>query len=236
MVMRKFIEFSQVNKSYQSGEIKTRVLKDVSFSVDEGEFVVLLGKSGSGKSTILNILGGMDRASGGTVFAAGKDITACDDKAIAAYRRDKIGFVFQSYNLISGLTALENVELGAEVCKNHLNPAKMLASVGLSKKKNSFPTQMSGGEQQRAAIARALAKNPLILLCDEPTGALDDANGKMILELLEKVNASMRKTILIITHNASIAPMADKVIRVADGRIEGVMFNENKISVKELGD
>jgi putative ABC transport system ATP-binding protein len=230
----KFIEFRNVNKLYKTGEIKTLVLKDISFTVDEGEVVVILGKSGSGKSTLLNILGGMDRATGGKVFVGGKDITAYSGKAAGLYRRDKVGFVFQAYNLISGLTALENVELGAEVCKNHLDAAKMLARVGLKEKRDSFPSQLSGGEQQRVAIARALAKNPLMLLCDEPTGALDDANGKLVLTLLERINHTYSKTIILITHNNLIAPMADKVIFLNNGKIENIYVNTNKLRVEEL--
>jgi putative ABC transport system ATP-binding protein len=223
-----------VSKIYKTGEIKALVLKDISFTVDEGEVVVILGKSGSGKSTLLNILGGMDRASGGKLFVSGKDITAYNDKAIGLYRRDKIGFVFQSYNLISGLTALENVELGAEVRKDHLDAAKMLARVGLKEKSDSFPSQLSGGEQQRVAIARALAKNPLMLLCDEPTGALDDANGKLVLSLLERINLTYNKTLIIITHNNLIAPIADKVIIVNNGKIENIYANMNKMRVEDL--
>jgi putative ABC transport system ATP-binding protein len=230
----KFIEFRHLSKTFKTGEVKELVLKDINFTVDEGEIVVILGKSGSGKSTLLNILGGMDRATGGKVFVAGKDITAYSDKAVNLYRRDKVGFVFQAYNLISGLTALENVELGAEVCKNHLDAEKMLARVGLKEKSNSFPSQLSGGEQQRVAIARALAKNPLILLCDEPTGALDDANGKLVLLLLERINLTYNKTIILITHNNLIAPMADKVIILNNGRIENIFVNTNKTRVDDL--
>jgi len=232
--MKNFIEFRNVNKKYITSEIKTHVLKNISFTVHKGEFVVILGKSGSGKSTLLNILGGMDRTTSGKIFVAGKEITAYNDRAICLYRRDTIGFIFQSYNLISGLTALENVELGAEVCKNHLSAAKMLEMVGLHDKSKSFPAQLSGGQQQRVAIARALAKNPRILLCDEPTGALDDHNGKTVLSLLENINLKYNKTIILITHNASIKQIADKVIRLNNGMIESIMLNTDKTLVKEM--
>jgi putative ABC transport system ATP-binding protein len=229
-----FIEFVNVSKSYKSGEIRTLVLKEINFTVEEGEFVVLLGKSGSGKSTLLNILGGMDRATTGKVYVDGKNIAAYSDKAIAIYRRDKVGFVFQSYNLIAGLTALENIELGAEVVKNHFDPYKTLVRVGLKDKSKSFPSQLSGGEQQRVAVARALVKNPLVLLCDEPTGALDDTNGKMILSLLETINVGYQKTVILITHNSLIAPIADKIIVLSNGMIDSVKRNKNKMPVRDL--
>ncbi|MFF2911429.1 ABC transporter ATP-binding protein [Paenibacillus sp. NPDC057934] len=228
------IELKHVSKKYKTGKITFDALIDASFTVEQGEFVIVLGTSGSGKSTILNILGGMDRASGGEILVDGENIAAYNDQKITAYRRDKVGFVFQSYNLISGLTALENVELGAEVCKDHLNSMEVLERVGLASKKKSFPALLSGGEQQRIAIARAVAKNPLILLCDEPTGALDDETGRNVLSLLEEINSVYQKTILLITHNSLIAPMADKVIRVRSGRVESVVKNENKTMVKDL--
>jgi len=232
--MENFIELKKVNKKFVTDQIKTHVLKDISFTVNKSEFVVILGQSGSGKSTLLNILGGMDRPTSGKVFVGGKDISTYSARAITMYRRDKIGFIFQSYNLISGLTALENVELGAEVCKNHLSAEKMLALVGLKDKSRSFPTQLSGGQQQRVSIARAIAKNPSILLCDEPTGALDDESGINVLALLEKINSEYKKTIILITHNQSIMQMADKVIFLKNGRIESISENTSKVSVRMI--
>jgi len=232
--MENFIELKKVNKKFVTDQLKTHVLKDVSFTINKSEFVVILGQSGSGKSTLLNILGGMDRPTSGEVFVGGKDISAYSARAITMYRRNKIGFVFQSYNLISGLTALENVELGAEVCKNHLSAEKMLALVGLKDKSKSFPTQLSGGQQQRVSIARAIAKNPSILLCDEPTGALDDESGINVLTLLEKINSEYKKTIILITHNQSIMQMADKVIFLKNGKIENIRENTSKIPVRMM--
>ncbi len=232
--MSKLIEFQGVTKQYKVGDITINALSGVDFTVNEGEFVIVLGASGAGKSTILNILGGMDTATDGLVQIDGADITGYNDTELTKYRRENVGFIFQFYNLISNLTALENVEFAAEVCKDHLNPLDILDRVGLSQRSNNFPSQLSGGEQQRVAIARAIAKNPRILLCDEPTGALDYITGKRILALLQQVNEEYNKTIILVTHNSLIAPMADKVIRVKSGLIEEVIHNQNKINVEEL--
>ena len=217
------LSLEHVTKQYQVGEVSIKAVEDISFSIEEGEFVVVLGASGAGKTTVLNILGGMDRASGGH-----------NDRQLTTYRREKIGFVFQFYNLIPNLTALENVEFATDVCPHHLNPIEVLAEVGLRERSNNFPAQLSGGEQQRVAIARAVAKNPLLLLCDEPTGALDYVTGKMVLKLLEEVNRSYNKTVILITHNSMIAPMADKIVRIKSGKIQNITINEERRSVDEI--
>lgn len=228
------IEFKDVSKIYRMGEIEIPALCGVDFTIDEGEFVVVLGASGAGKSTILNILGGMDTASGGEIIVAGDDITKYNQKQLTLYRREKVGFVFQFYNLITNLNALENVEFAASVVSNHLDPAKTLEDVGLADRAHNFPSQLSGGEQQRVAIARAVAKNPLLLLCDEPTGALDYKTGKMVLKLLQSVNAGHNKTVVLITHNSALAPMADKVIRVRSGKVDSVEINEKRVSIDDI--
>lgn len=228
------IEFKNVSKVYHVGEVDIPALDGVDFSVDEGEFVVVLGASGAGKSTILNILGGMDGATSGEVIVGGDDITKYNRKKLTLYRREKVGFVFQFYNLISNLNALENVEFAASVSPNHLDPEKTLEAVGLQDRAKNFPSQLSGGEQQRVAIARAVAKNPLLLLCDEPTGALDYKTGKMVLRLLENVNADYKKTVMLITHNSAIAPMADKVIHVKSGKVENVELNAVRKSIDDI--
>lgn len=228
------IELKDVKKIYRLGEVEIEALKGVSLSVDEGEFVVLLGASGAGKSTILNILGGMDTATSGEVMILGEDISKCSAKQLTLYRRHKVGFVFQFYNLISNLNALENVEFAASVTDNHLDAAETLHAVGLSDRAQNFPSQLSGGEQQRVAIARAIAKNPLLLLCDEPTGALDYKTGKMVLKLLEDVNKKYNKTVLLITHNSMITPIADKVIEIKSGLVENVTINNERVSVDNI--
>ena len=228
------IEFKNVTKIYRLGEVEIPALSGVDFSIDEGEFVVVLGASGAGKSTILNILGGMDSATGGEVIVSGEDITKYNAKKLTTYRREKVGFVFQFYNLITNLNALENVEFATSVAPNHLDAKKTLEDVGLSERAANFPSQLSGGEQQRVAIARAVAKNPLLLLCDEPTGALDYKTGKMVLKLLETVNAEYKKTVILITHNSAIAPMADKVIRVKSGKVDAIELNAKRVSVDTI--
>lgn len=228
------IEFKNVSKVYKLGEVEIPALNGVDFTVERGEFVVVLGASGAGKSTVLNILGGMDTATSGEVIVDGEDITKYKPKRLTLYRREKVGFVFQFYNLISNLNALENVEFAASVTDNHLDPAETLARVGLSERAKNFPSQLSGGEQQRVAIARAVAKNPLLLLCDEPTGALDYKTGKMVLQLLEDVNRKYDKTVILITHNSAIAPMADKVIHVRSGKVESVDINAERVPIENI--
>ncbi|MBD5131251.1 MAG: ABC transporter ATP-binding protein [Clostridiales bacterium] len=232
--MMSLIEFKNVTKIYKMGEVEIPALDGVDFSIDAGEFVVVLGASGAGKSTVLNILGGMDGASGGQVIVDGEEVTAYNRKQLTLYRREKVGFVFQFYNLISNLNALENVEFAASVTQNHLDPKETLDRVGLSERAHNFPSQLSGGEQQRVAIARAVAKNPLLLLCDEPTGALDYKTGKMVLKLLEDVNKKYGKTVVLITHNSAIAPMADKVIHMRSGKVEKVDVNAERVSVETI--
>ena len=232
--MNPLISMKNVGKQYTIGEITIDALRDVSFTINEGEFVIILGASGAGKTTLLNILGGMDSATAGEVMVGGENIRQYNDSQLTRYRRDKIGFVFQFYNLISNLNAFENVEFAAEVCKHPLDPGEVLARVGLAERAQNFPPQLSGGEQQRIAIARAVAKNPLLLLCDEPTGALDYQTGKKVLSMLAEVNQSYQKTVVLITHNSLIAPIADKVIRVKSGQLESVEVNPNKTDVKEL--
>lgn len=233
---KRLIEFKDVCKIYRMGEVEIPALNGVDFSVDAGEFVVVLGASGAGKSTVLNILGGMDTATSGSVIVDGDDITKYTRKQLTMYRREKVGFVFQFYNLISNLNALENVEFAASVTPNHLDPADTLERVGLADRAHNFPSQLSGGEQQRVAIARAVAKNPLLLLCDEPTGALDYKTGKMVLKLLEEVNIKYAKTVVLITHNSAIAPMADKVIHVRSGKVESmeVRARTERMSIDDI--
>lgn len=216
-----------VTKEYIMGEVKVKASDKMSFEIYEGEFVVVLGPSGSGKSTVLNMIGGMDRPTEGEVFVLGENITNYSDNELTIYRRKNIGFVFQFYNLMSNLTALENVELVKALSENPLNSEEIMTAVGLNEKLGSFPAQLSGGEQQRVAIARALVKNPVLLLCDEPTGALDYNTGRLILKLLYDINKKSNKTIVVITHNAAIGAMADRVIRVRSGAVESITVNEN---------
>lgn len=223
-----------VSKEYRMGEVSVNALQDASIEVYDGEFIVILGPSGSGKSTLLNIMGGMDLPTSGRIFVKGEEINKYNDRKLTAYRRDKVGFVFQFYNLMANLTARENVELATEMCKNAMNIDNVLDEVGLEDRKDHFPSQMSGGEQQRVAIARAVAKNPLMLLCDEPTGALDYKTGLLILSLLHKINREFHKTVIIITHNMAIGAMADRVIKMRSGRIVEIKENNNPIPPERI--
>lgn len=232
--MSKYIEFKNVKKIYKMGEVNIEALSGVNFSVDKGEFVVVAGASGAGKSTILNILGGMDSPSGGQIIVDNKYINNYSNRELITYRRYDIGFVFQFYNLVQNLTAKENVELATQICKDPLDIDEVMEAVGLGDRKNNFPAQLSGGEQQRVAIARALAKNPKLLLCDEPTGALDYNTGKSILKLLQDTCRKMNMTVIIITHNLALTPMGDKVIKVKNGKIESVVVNDNPIPVERI--
>ncbi|WP_455709008.1 ABC transporter ATP-binding protein [Intestinibacter bartlettii] len=234
MRLSKYIEFKNVKKIYKMGEVNIEALSGVNFSVDKGEFVVVAGASGAGKSTILNILGGMDSPSSGQIIVDNKYINNYSNKELITYRRYDIGFVFQFYNLVQNLTAKENVELATQICKEPLDIDEVMEAVGLGDRKNNFPAQLSGGEQQRVAIARALAKNPKLLLCDEPTGALDYNTGKSILKLLQDTCRKMNMTVIIITHNLALTPMGDKVIKVKNGKIESVVVNDNPTPVERI--
>ena len=229
-----YIEFKEVDKIYPMGELELKALDKASFEIEKGELVVILGQSGSGKSTCLNILGGMDSVTSGNVVIDGKDITKLKEKQLINFRRNDIGFVFQFYNLVQNLTAVENIELGIQICKNPLNAKEALKKVGLEDRMDNFPSQMSGGQQQRVSIARAIAKRPKILLCDEPTGALDYQTGKQVLELLEETCRKDNITTILITHNAAIAPMADRVIKFKNGKTEDIIINNNPASIKNL--
>jgi putative ABC transport system ATP-binding protein len=229
-----FVEFENVGKTYKMGEVQINALHDASFIVEKGELVVIVGPSGAGKTTLLNILGGMDNLTRGKVKLDGQEISALNKKQLTNYRRNDVGFVFQFYNLVGNLTALENVELASQICKNPLNAAQVLADVGLSERMKNFPSQLSGGEQQRVAIARALAKNPKLLLCDEPTGALDYQTGKAILKLLQDTARNSGMTVIIITHNSALTAMADRVVRVKNGTVSSVTVNDNPQNVAEI--
>ncbi|MGN0311680.1 MAG: ABC transporter ATP-binding protein [Lachnospiraceae bacterium] len=232
--MSQYVEFKQVCKTYQTGDVKVEALKDVNFGIDRGEICVIVGQSGAGKTTLLNILGGMDKLTSGEVYLDGKDVSKYNKKQLASYRRADIGFVFQFYNLIPNLTALENVEIASQLSKDPLDPAKVLEQVGLKERQNNFPAQLSGGEQQRVSIARALAKNPKLLLCDEPTGALDYETGKAVLKLLQDCSREHNMTVVIITHNSALTAMADRVIKVKNGQIAYVKQNEQVVPVEEI--
>ena len=229
-----YIEFKDVVKKYQMGELEITALDRASFSIEKGELVVIVGASGAGKTTALNILGGMDNATSGKVIVDKKDITRLKGRDLIKYRRDDIGFVFQFYNLVQNLTALENVELATQICKDSLDPKEVMEKVGLKDRINNFPSQLSGGEQQRVAIARAIAKNPKLLLCDEPTGALDYNTGKQILKLLQDTSRKENMTVVIITHNQAIAPMADKIIKFKNGIDIRIVKNDNIIPVENI--
>ena len=229
-----YIEFKNVSKIYETGEVKVNALLDANFEINQGELVVILGPSGAGKTTALNILGGMDNCTSGKVIVANKDITKFKKKKLIKYRRNDIGFVFQFYNLIQNLTALENVELASQISKSSLDVKETLISVGLEARINNFPSQLSGGEQQRVAIARAIAKNPKILLADEPTGALDYNTGKQVLKLLQETARNKKMTVIIITHNSAIAPMADKVIKFKNGTVEDIIINDHPLPIERI--
>ena len=229
-----YIEFKDVCKEYKMGEITIKALDKTNFQIEKGELVVIVGPSGAGKTTALNILGGMDTVTSGEVLVDGKRVSELKNKKLIQYRREDIGFVFQFYNLVQNLTAIENVELATQICKDSLEPLEVMKKVGLEDRINNFPSQLSGGEQQRVAIARAIAKNPKLLLCDEPTGALDYKTGKQILKLLQDTARKENMTVLIITHNGAIAPMADKIIQFKNGKAEKITKNENPKPVEEI--
>ena len=232
--MNSFIQFIDVKKVYQMGDVKISALDGVDFEINQGEFVVIAGSSGAGKSTILNVLGGMDTSSSGKVIVDNVVVSEMDSRELTTYRRHDIGFVFQFYNLVQNLSAKENIELATQICKNPLDTDATIEAVGLSDRKNNFPSQLSGGEQQRVAIARALAKNPKLLLCDEPTGALDYQTGKQILKLLQDTCKKNNMTVVVITHNLSLCPMGDKVIKVKNGKIISTEINENPQDVESI--
>ena len=229
-----FVEFDNVAKTYRMGEVEIHALHDATFSVEKGELVVIVGPSGAGKTTLLNILGGMDTLTSGKVYLDGQEVSALNKKQLTQYRREDVGFVFQFYNLVGNLTALENVELANQICKNPLDAETVLTDVGLGDRMKNFPSQLSGGEQQRVAIARALAKNPKLLLCDEPTGALDYQTGKTILKLLQDTGRKTGMTVIIITHTAALTAMADRVIRVKNGTVASVTVNPNPQNISEI--
>lgn len=229
-----YLTLTNVGKIYRSGDMQIEALKEVAFSLEDGDFAVVLGSSGAGKTTLLNLLGGMDSATSGKIVLDGKDITALDRRGLTEYRRNDVGFVFQFYNLMPNLTALENVEIAVEICKEHLDPVETLGQVGLEDRLGNFPAQLSGGEQQRVSIARALAKNPKLLLCDEPTGALDYATGKKILKLLHDVCKQRKKLVIAVTHNSALKDMADKVIYIRSGKIEKFEVNPHPLPIGDI--
>ena len=232
--MSAFVTFEDVSKVYHSGEIEIRAVDHISFTIEKGEFCVIVGPSGAGKTTVLNMLGGMDACSGGTVTVDGTRVSGFNARQLTTYRRHDIGFVFQFYNLVPNLTALENVELAMQICKNPLDAKKVLCEVGLEDRMGNFPAQLSGGEQQRVSIARALAKNPKLLLCDEPTGALDYQTGKAILKLLQDMCREKGMTVIVITHNSALTPMADRVIHIKNGTVSAMELNTDPTPVEEI--
>ena len=229
-----YLSLKNVGKEDRTGTVSVHALSEVDFDLENGEFVVVLGSSGAGKTTLLNLLGGMDKATSGEIVLDGKNVTSLDRRGLTEYRRSDVGFVFQFYNLMPNLTALENVEIAVEICKDHLNPKEVLTEVGLDERLNNFPAQLSGGEQQRVSIARAIAKNPKLLLCDEPTGALDYNTGKKILKLLHDVCKNSGRLVIIVTHNQALKDMADKVIRIKSGKIESIEENSSPKSIEEI--
>ncbi len=231
---KEFVKLDKVSKIYGNKEVRIVAVDEISFSIDQGEFVVVVGPSGAGKTTVLNILGGMDQATSGEVWVDGSDVAKYNSRQLTRYRREDIGFVFQFYNLVPNLTALENVELALQICKDPLDAKTVLQEVGLQERMANFPAQLSGGEQQRVSIARALAKNPKLLLCDEPTGALDYQTGKAILKLLQDMCRERGMTVIVITHNSALTPMADKVIRIKNGKVSSMEENENPMPVEQI--
>lgn len=232
--MEEFVKLQDITKIYKMGEVEIRAADRISFAINKGEFVVIVGPSGAGKTTVLNILGGMDTATSGKLIVDGEDITAYNEKQLTGYRREDIGFVFQFYNLVPNLTALENVELALQICRDPLDAREVMEEVGLGDRLDNFPAQLSGGEQQRVSIARALAKNPKLLLCDEPTGALDYNTGKAILKLLQNMCRERGMTVIVITHNQALAPMADRLIHIKNGQVSKMELNENPMSIDEI--
>lgn len=232
--MDAFVKLENITKVYHMGEVEIRAVDGIDFSIQKGEFVVIVGPSGAGKTTVLNILGGMDTATSGKITVDGQDITKYSERKLTGYRRDDIGFVFQFYNLIPNLTALENVEMALQICKNPLDARAVLKEVGLEDRMDNFPAQLSGGEQQRVSIARALAKNPKLLLCDEPTGALDYNTGKAILKILQDMCREKGMTVIVITHNSALAPMADRLIKIKNGKVSSMKVNESPVSIDEI--
>ena len=229
-----FLELSNVGKNYKVGTVTVEALKEVTFGLEDGDFAVVLGSSGAGKTTLLNLLGGMDCATDGVIKLGDKEVTSLNKRGLTEYRRNDVGFVFQFYNLMPNLTALENVEIAVEICKDHLSPEEILKEVGLGERLNNFPAQLSGGEQQRVSIARAMAKNPKLLLCDEPTGALDYNTGKKILKLLYDVSKQRKRLVIVVTHNSALKDMADKVVYIKSGRIERIETNARPVPIEEI--
>ena len=229
-----YLSLSNVGKEYKTGSVSVNALSEVTFELNDGEFVVILGSSGAGKTTLLNLLGGMDKATSGEIILDGKNVTSLDKRGLTEYRRSDVGFVFQFYNLMPNLTALENVEIAVEICKDHLDPKEVLTEVGLEERLSNFPAQLSGGEQQRVSIARAIAKNPKLLLCDEPTGALDYNTGKKILKLLQDVCKQRKRLVIIVTHNSALKDMADQVVYIKSGKIEKIVENSAPKPIEEI--
>lgn len=229
-----FLKLENVCKTYQNGNIIVNAVNNISFELNDGEFVIILGSSGAGKTTLLNLLGGMEKATSGNIYLEDKNVTSLNRKGLCEYRRNDVGFVFQFYNLMPNLSSLENVEIAIEICKNHLDPKQTLIDVGLGDRLNNFPSQLSGGEQQRVSIARALAKNPKLLLCDEPTGALDYITGKKILKLLYDVSKKRNKLVIVVTHNSALKDMADKVIHIKNGKVENIEVNNNPTPIDNI--